>query len=101
MVSRFGSGGGPAAEPPSMTGDRPMLEASDVAIVAEGTELLGVVSASDIAAYSFCPEAWRLGAGLNLQADNGRQLARGEESHAKIAVRAADQHSTAPDGLII
>jgi len=45
-----------------------------------------MVSASEIASYCFCPEAWRLGSALGLRPNNERQLARGEESHAKIAV---------------
>ena len=45
-----------------------------------------MVSASEIASYAFCPEAWRLGPGLGLRPNNERELARGEKSHAKIAV---------------
>ena len=45
-----------------------------------------MVSASEIGAYCFCPEAWRLGSALGLRSNNERQLARGEKSHVKIAV---------------
>ena len=45
-----------------------------------------MVSASEIASYAFCPEAWRLGPGLGLRPNNERELTRGEKSHAKIAV---------------
>ena len=45
-----------------------------------------MVSASEIASYCFCPEAWRLGSAIGLRPNNERVLARGEESHAKIAV---------------
>jgi hypothetical protein len=45
-----------------------------------------IVSASEIASYGFCPEAWRLGSALGLEANNERELARGEKTHAKFAV---------------
>ena len=45
-----------------------------------------MVSASEIASYCFCPEAWRLGSELGLRPNNERELTRGEKSHAKIAV---------------
>jgi hypothetical protein len=45
-----------------------------------------MVTASEIASWAYCPEAWRLGIGLNLPPNNERALARGEASHARIAV---------------
>lgn len=51
------------------------------------------VTASEIASYSFCPEAWRLGSGLGLRPNNEGQLAQGEVFHAKTA--AADVRSKA------
>ncbi len=44
-----------------------------------------VVSASEIASYWFCPEAWRLGSSLGLEPNNERGLNRGEKIHGKIA----------------
>jgi hypothetical protein len=44
-----------------------------------------VVSASEIASYAFCPEAWRLGSALGLTPNNERELVRGEEIHEKTA----------------
>ena len=44
-----------------------------------------MVSASEIASYAFCPVAWRLASGLGLRPNNERQLARGEDIHAKTA----------------
>ena len=45
----------------------------------------GLVTASEIASYAFCPEAWRLGVGLGLEANNEPVLARGERIHATTA----------------
>jgi hypothetical protein len=45
-----------------------------------------MVSAAEIAAYSFCPEAWRLGSGLGLEPKNQEKLVRGEGFHEKTAV---------------
>ena len=44
-----------------------------------------VVSASEIASYAFCPEAWRLGSALGLKPNNEIVLARGEHFHEKTA----------------
>ena len=52
-----------------------------------------LVSASDIASYSYCPEAWRLGQGLGLAAGNEEQRLRGERVHVQTA--AVERHSTA------
>ncbi len=52
-----------------------------------------VVSASEIASYWFCPEAWRLGSSLGLELNNERELSRGEKIHEKIA--AVERHSQA------
>lgn len=52
-----------------------------------------VVAASEIASYVFCPEAWRLGVALGLEANNERDLLRGERTHGKIA--AVEQASQA------
>jgi hypothetical protein len=45
-----------------------------------------LVSASEIASYAFCPEAWRLGSGLDLRPNNEQELSRGERIHEKTAV---------------
>ena len=50
-----------------------------------------VVSASEIASFAFCPEAWRLGSALRLQPNNEQELARGERIHEKTA--AAERRS--------
>lgn len=43
-----------------------------------------VVSASEIAAWSWCPESWRLQA-LGNEPENQAALARGEKHHARNA----------------
>jgi hypothetical protein len=43
-----------------------------------------VVSASEIAAWAWCPESWRLNA-LGLEPGNRAALKRGERRHARIA----------------
>ncbi|MFO0890930.1 MAG: hypothetical protein U0790_17525 [Isosphaeraceae bacterium] len=60
-----------------------------------------LVSASEIASYAFCPEAWRLGSGLNLRPDNERELKRGEESHEKIAVLDERSQTALRLGLVL
>jgi hypothetical protein len=45
-----------------------------------------LVSASEIASYAFCPEAWRLGSTLCLRPNNERELSRDEHFHEKTAV---------------
>lgn len=43
-----------------------------------------VVTASEIAAWAWCPESWRLGA-LGLEPGNRASLERGEKHHRKKA----------------
>ena len=43
-----------------------------------------VVSASEIASWEWCPEAWRLQA-LGEEPENREELARGEAFHARTA----------------
>jgi hypothetical protein len=43
------------------------------------------VSASEVASYAFCPEAWRLGSALGMKASNERELSRGEVTHENFA----------------
>jgi hypothetical protein len=38
----------------------------------------GVVSASEIGSWAWCPEAWRLGQGLGLRSGNEKRLIEGE-----------------------
>lgn len=39
------------------------------------------ISASEVASWEFCPEAWRLEYGLNLKSGNARERAAGERHH--------------------
>jgi hypothetical protein len=48
------------------------------------TDRTEVVSASEIASWEFCPEAWRLEA-LGEDPENLEELARGEAFHARTA----------------
>ena len=41
-----------------------------------------MVTASEIAAFVFCPEAWRLEHGLGLEAENREAMEAGERHHA-------------------
>lgn len=50
-----------------------------------------VVSASEIASWALCPEAWRLGQGLGLRPGNEERLQEGELFHARTA--AIERHS--------
>ena len=50
-----------------------------------------IVSASEIASYAFCPEAWQLGSALGPKANNERELTRGEKTHENFA--AVDERS--------
>ena len=52
-----------------------------------------VVSASEIAAWSWCPESWRLGQGLGLKPGNEEQLSQGEQFHVQTA--AVERHTGA------
>ena len=46
-----------------------------------------LITASEIASYAYCPEAWRLEHGLGLSADNRASLDAGTQHHAgKAAV---------------
>jgi hypothetical protein len=49
----------------------------------EGGEL---VTATEIAAYVYCPEQWRLDYGLGVKPGNQRELAAGTRQHARKAV---------------
>ena len=40
------------------------------------------VSASQIAAYTYCPESWRLAHGLGLQSRHAPRMAQGIAAHA-------------------
>ena len=44
-----------------------------------------MVSASEIAAFVYCPEAWRLEHGLGLEAENREAMAAGERHHGRKA----------------
>jgi len=48
------------------------------------TKRTDVVSASEIASWEWCPEAWRLGA-VGEEPENREELARGEAFHARTA----------------
>jgi len=45
-----------------------------------------VISASEIAAFAYCPEAWRLEHGLGLEAQNRAARDAGTRHHARKAV---------------
>jgi len=45
----------------------------------------GVVSATEVASYVYCPEQWRLQHGLGNRSTNTASLARGSALHAKTA----------------
>ena len=45
----------------------------------------GVVSATEVASYVYCPEQWRLEHGLGNASTNTASLARGAAQHRKIA----------------
>jgi hypothetical protein len=44
-----------------------------------------MVTASEIAAFVYCPEAWRLEHGLGLEAGNREAMAAGERHHGRKA----------------
>ncbi len=44
-----------------------------------------MVSASEIAAFVFCPEAWRLEYGLGLEPGNAATLEEGDRHHTRNA----------------
>ena len=52
-----------------------------------------VVSASEIASWTWCPEAWRLGQGLGLRPGHEERLEEGERIHARTAT--VERHSGA------
>jgi hypothetical protein len=60
-----------------------------------------IVSASEIASYAFCPEAWRLGSALGLTANNERELTRGEKTHENFAAAEQASHSAIWIGLAL
>lgn len=41
-----------------------------------------MITASELAAYAYCPEAWRLQYGLGLEGENPEALAAGTRHHA-------------------
>ncbi len=45
-----------------------------------------MVSASEIAAFAYCPESWRLQYGLGLEPGNRAALDAGTQHHARKAV---------------
>jgi hypothetical protein len=44
-----------------------------------------MVSASAIASWGYCPEAWRLGCALGMKPTNERELSRGEMTHENFS----------------
>ena len=44
-----------------------------------------MISASEVASWAFCPEAWRLEYGLKLTPSNARERAAGERHHVATA----------------
>jgi hypothetical protein len=46
----------------------------------------GLVTASEIASYVYCPEQWRLQYGLGLEPENRAALAAGARHHARKAM---------------
>lgn len=46
----------------------------------------GMVSASEIACWAYCPEEWRLQYGLGLEPENQAALDAGNRHHARKAV---------------
>lgn len=60
-----------------------------------------LVTASEIASYAFCPEAWRLGEGLGLHPGNGTSRARGEVAHAKNAEADRRTEKASRAGLLL
>lgn len=51
-----------------------------------GAKRGGLVTASEIACYAYCPEQWRLQYGLGLAAENQAALDAGSRHHARKAV---------------
>ena len=60
-----------------------------------------LVTASEIASYAFCPEAWRLGDGLGLRPGNEASLDRGEALHAKNAALDRKTEKASRAGLLL
>lgn len=50
------------------------------------TDKSGMISASEIACFAFCPEAWRLEYGLGLDSGNQKEKVAGTGHHARKAV---------------
>jgi PD-(D/E)XK nuclease superfamily len=46
----------------------------------------GMISASEIAAFAYCPEQWRLEYGMGLKPENQAALDAGTQHHARKAV---------------
>jgi hypothetical protein len=46
----------------------------------------GMVSASEIAAFAYCPEQWRLEYGLGMEPESQASLDAGNRDHARKAV---------------
>lgn len=59
-----------------------------------------VVSASEIAAYAFCPESWRLET-LGKEPGNTAELARGKAFHTRIARLEVWSRRAVKAGLLI
>lgn len=51
----------------------------------ENDPLPSLVSASEIASWVWCPEAWRLEKGLKREPSNLQALKRGEQHHEQLA----------------
>jgi hypothetical protein len=58
----------------------------------KGAETMGrqrpddLITATEIAAFAYCPEQWRLQHGLGLEPANRKELAAGTRHHARKAV---------------
>ena len=50
-----------------------------------GSRLEPIISASEIASWAYCPEAWRLETGLKLPSVNAPERAAGERHHVATA----------------
>lgn len=46
---------------------------------------LRMVTATEVASYVYCPEAWRIGHGLGLPSENQNELAAGVSHHDAMA----------------
>jgi hypothetical protein len=67
-----------------------------------GKQRQGVITASEIACFAYCPEQWRLQYGLGLETENREALAAGDRHHARKAAaeRVAGGSRLAPDDTV-